>query len=151
MGAVALGIAARATDDAIQTAQDKVPVMSQEPLRARPLFQPQIAEATAAAARAWLYTIADEVWQMAQEGEVPLAERNLLWLAAAQATKCAQAAIVTVYLASGASANYNRSLLPRALRDIHALTQHLGTAPQAFVSAGRVLAGLEPDNPLLAF
>ena len=53
--------------------------------------------------------------------------------------------------AAGATANYRRSLLQRALRDIHAVTQHIGAAPLQYESAGRMLLGLPPLNPLILF
>jgi indole-3-acetate monooxygenase len=54
-----------------------------------------------------------------------------------------------IYTTAGASANYRRSPFQRALRDIHAATQHMGTAPQQFESAGRMLVGLPPLQPLI--
>ena len=45
---------------------------------------------------------------------------------------------------AGATANYRRSPLQRALRDIHAVTQHIATAPSQYESAGRMLVGLPP-------
>lgn len=152
MGAVALGIAQGAIDSVIDVAQSKVPVGGgQSTLNERPLFHLQIAEAVAAAssARTWLYQVVQENWELAQAGEVPLAARNLLALAAAHATKSARQAIEVMYLAAGGSANYNKSPLPRAGRDIHALTQHVATSPQQFPNAGRILAGLEPDSPFI--
>mgnify|MGYP003556244868 CR=1 FL=1 len=49
-----------------------------------------------------------------------------------------------VYTIAGGTANYRRSPLQRALRDIHAVTQHIGAAPQQYEEAGRLLLGLEP-------
>jgi hypothetical protein len=37
-----------------------------------------------------------------------------------------------------------RSPLQRVLRDIHAVTQHIATAPSQYESAGRMLVGLPP-------
>jgi alkylation response protein AidB-like acyl-CoA dehydrogenase len=152
VSAVALGVAAGAIDHAIEAARTKVPALSQSPLAERPLFQLQLAEAyaTAAAGRAWLHQVQEEAWDTTLDGgRVDTAQRNLLNLAAANATECARRATETIYLASGASANYNRSPIPRALRDIHAISQHAATAPLQFPNAGRILAGLEPDNPQL--
>lgn len=84
-------------------------------------------------------------------GQVSLAERTDLLLAAANATRSAAAAVDIVFTAAGATANYRRSLLQRALRDIHAVTQHVGTAPLQYESAGRMLLGLPPLNPLILF
>jgi indole-3-acetate monooxygenase len=77
------------------------------------------------------------------------AERNRRLSSAANATRSAALAVDILYTAAGASANYRRSPLQRALRDIHAATQHMGTAPQQFESAGRMLVGLPPLQPLI--
>ena len=54
-----------------------------------------------------------------------------------------------VYTVAGGTANYRRSVLQRALRDVHAVTQHIGTAPQQYEEAGRLVLGLEPLQPIL--
>jgi alkylation response protein AidB-like acyl-CoA dehydrogenase len=77
------------------------------------------------------------------------AERANRLLAAAQATRSAAAAVDLVYTAAGAAANYRRRPLQRTLRDIHAATQHMGTAPQQFECAGHMLVGLPPLQPLI--
>jgi alkylation response protein AidB-like acyl-CoA dehydrogenase len=68
---------------------------------------------------------------------------------AANATRSAAAAVDLVYTAAGATANYRHSPFQRALRDIHAATQHMGTSPQQFESAGRMLVGLLPLQSLI--
>jgi hypothetical protein len=52
-----------------------------------------------------------------------------------------------VYTAAGAHANYRKSPLQRALRDIHAATQHFAIAGTQYESAGRMLLGLPPLDP----
>jgi len=49
-------------------------------------------------------------------------------------------------------ANNRRSPLQRALRDIHAVTQHIATAPSQYESAGRMLWGCTPAiaDPLVS-
>ena len=42
------------------------------------------------------------------------------------------------------------SPLQRALRDVHAVTQHVGMAPQQYEEAARMLLGLQPVQPLLS-
>jgi putative intracellular protease/amidase len=86
---------------------------------------------------------------MRSRAEVTFAERADMLLAAANATRSAAAAVDIVYTAAGATANYRRSLLQRALRDIHAVTQHIATAPIQYESAGRMLVGLQPFHPRL--
>jgi hypothetical protein len=39
--------------------------------------------------------------------------------------------------------------LQRQLRDIHAVTQHVGTAPRQYAASSRLLLGLPPDNPMI--
>jgi hypothetical protein len=41
--------------------------------------------------------------------------------------------------------------LQRALRDVHAATQHVGMWPQQYEEAGRMILGLPPFQPLLRF
>jgi len=50
------------------------------------------------------------------------------------------------WISLGAAANARRSPLQRALRDIHAATQHIATAPSQYASAWRMLVGLPPLN-----
>jgi hypothetical protein len=65
-------------------------------------------------------------------------------LACLNATRSSAAVVDMVYTAAGRTANYRRSILHRALRDIHAVTQHWGTSPQHHESAGRMPLGLQP-------
>jgi indole-3-acetate monooxygenase len=70
-------------------------------------------------------------------------------LAAVHTTRSAAEAVQLVYTVAGGTANYTRSTLQRALRDVHAATQHIGTAPQQYEEAGRMVLGLEPLQPIL--
>ena len=152
IGAVALGIAQGAVDACLELAQAKRPAGATGLLRDRPMFQARVAEAVALvqAARAWLYASVQQSWESHQrQGQVSLDERAELLLAAAHATRSAATAVDIVYTAAGGTANYRRSPLQRALRDIHAVTQHVGTAPQQYESAGRMLLGLAPLDPLI--
>jgi alkylation response protein AidB-like acyl-CoA dehydrogenase len=152
IGAVALGIAQGAVDTCLDLAQSKKPHAGPEMLRDRPLFQVRVAEAVALvrSARAWLHTAVLQTWQShLANGQVSFEQRADLLLAAANATRSAASAVDILYTAAGASANYRRSLLQRALRDIHAATQHVGTAALQFESAGRMLLGLPPLQPLI--
>jgi Acyl-CoA dehydrogenase, C-terminal domain len=42
-----------------------------------------------------------------------------------------------VYTVAGGTANYRRNALQRALRDVHGVTQHIGTAPQQYEDASK--------------
>lgn len=154
ISAVSLGIAQGALESALELAQEIRPGGQTAALRERPLFHLRLAEATALvrAARAWLHAVLQQAWEELQaQGQVAVATRADLLLAAANATQSAATAVDILYTAAGATANYRRSPLQRALRDIHAATQHMGTAPQQFESAGRMLLGLAPLQPLILF
>jgi indole-3-acetate monooxygenase len=152
IGAVALGIAQGALDACLELAQSKKPNIGAALLRDRSLFQVRVAEAAARvrSARAWLHMVVQQTWQThLATGQVAFGDRADLLLAAANATRSAASAVDTLYTAAGASANYRRSPLQRALRDIHAATQHVGTAAPQFESAGRMLLGLPPLQSLI--
>jgi alkylation response protein AidB-like acyl-CoA dehydrogenase len=152
VSAVALGIAQGAVDACMELAQSKRPAGTVDLLRDRPLFQTRLAEAVALvrAARAWLHAAVGQAGEALQTREqVSLAERADMLLAAANATRSAATAVDMLYTVAGATANYRRSPLQRALRDIHAVTQHFATAPPQFESAGRMLLGLPPLPPPL--
>ena len=152
LGAVALGIAQGAIDACMELAHSKRSAGTTELLRDRPPFHIRLAEAVAVvrSARAWLHTAVQRTWEaVLAGGEVSFEERADLLLAAANATRNAATAVDMVYTLAGATANYRRSPLQRALRDIHALTQHVLTAPHQYESAGRMLLGLQPLQPPL--
>jgi len=136
----------------MELAQAKRSAGTTELLRDRPLFQIRLAEAVALvrSARAWLHAAVQQVGEAVQaRGQVSFAERADVLLAAANATRSAATAVDIVYTVAGGEANYRRSPLQRALRDIHAVTQHIATAPLQYESAGRMLLGLQPLPPRL--
>ena len=121
-------------------------------LRDHPFFQARIAEAVALvrSARTWLHTAVQQAWASTlTSGTASVAERADLLLAAVNATRSAAEAVQLVYTVAGGTANYRRSTLQRSLRDVHAVTQHIGTAPQQYEDAGRMVLGLEPLQPIL--
>jgi indole-3-acetate monooxygenase len=152
--AVALGIAQGAVDACLTLAPGKRAPIGTGVLRDQPTFQARIAEAVAlvGSSRAWLHATIQRAWNTTLAGEsVLLAERGELLLAAVNAACRAAEAVQLVYTLAGGSANYRHSPLQRALRDVHAVTQHVGMAPQQYEEAGRMLLGLQPVQPLLRF
>jgi alkylation response protein AidB-like acyl-CoA dehydrogenase len=152
MAAVALGIAQGALDEITAAAAHKPQRLAAGTLRERPLFQTQLAQAVAFvySARAWLHEILIKVWEKTQRGEsASVEERAEFLLAATNATRSAAMAVELVYTAGGGSANYRRSPLQRQMRDMHAVTQHIGTAPVQYETSGCMLLGLPPENPAI--
>jgi alkylation response protein AidB-like acyl-CoA dehydrogenase len=154
VSAVALGIAQGALDACMTLVPSKQTIVGTGVLRDNPLFQARIAEAVALvnSSRAWLHTVIAQAWDATvTSGVVPPVGRAELLLAAVNATSRAAEAVQLVYRLTGGTANYRHSSLQRSLRDIHAVTQHVGMAPQQYEETGRMLLGLEPLQPLLRF
>ena len=152
IGAVALGIAQGAVDACVEIAQGHGRRGRPELHRDRPTFQAKLAENVALlrAARAWLYAAVEQAWDATTtRGSASLPERTDLVLAGTHATHTAAAVVRTMYTEAGGSANYRRSPLQRALRDVHAATQHVGVGPHWFEEAGRLLLGLSPSRPMI--
>jgi alkylation response protein AidB-like acyl-CoA dehydrogenase len=123
-------------------------------LRDQPLFQARVAEAVAlvASSRAWLHAAIQQAWNTTLTGgSASAAERAELNLAALNATRRAAEAVQLVFLLAGGTANYRRHSLQRSLRDVHAVTQHIGMSPLQYEEAGRMVLGLEPLQPLMRF
>ncbi len=149
---VGLGIAQGAVDSYLELAQGKRPAGSTTLLRDQSLFPVRLAEAVALvrSARAWLHAATQRMWEATASREpVTFEARTDLLLAAANATRSTAVAVDLVYTAAGGSANYRRIPLQRALRDIHAVTQHIATSPQQYENAGRMLLGQQPLLPIV--
>jgi indole-3-acetate monooxygenase len=152
--AVALGIAQGAVDAWLALAPSKRAVIAPGVLRDQPLFQARAAEIVALvnSSRAWLHAAIRRAWEVTLNGEpASVADRAELLLAAVNATRRAAEAVPLVYGLAGGSANYRRSSFQRSLRDVHAVTQHVGMYPQQYEEAGRMILGLQPFQPLLRF
>jgi indole-3-acetate monooxygenase len=150
--AVALGIAQGAVEACMALAPSKRAVVGTGVLRDHPLFQARIAEAVAliASSRAWLHTAIQRAWDTTvTRGSATPAEQAELLLAALNVTRSAAQAVQLVYTLAGGTANYRHSSLQRSLRDVHAVTQHVGMAPQQYEEAGRMLLGLAPFQAIL--
>lgn len=158
-GLLALGIAgvasgnARAALDAVKAMlATKKPPGSQRTAAERGAVQVEIAKAEAElrAARALLYEAIDSAWSRAQAiGEIDLATRAELRLAATHMTRTAAAVTREAYDLGGGAALYLSNPLQRRFRDAHAMTQHMMVGPATYELAGRVLLGLPTDASTL--
>ncbi|MGE0859180.1 MAG: acyl-CoA dehydrogenase family protein [Gammaproteobacteria bacterium] len=149
-GFIGIGIAQGAIDHALEIAQTKLGVGTSTPLRERPTFHIGLADAVALVrgSRAWLKEALAEFEQAVLAGqEVPYESRANMMLAATKAMHNSARATDIVYSLCGANANYRKNPLQRALRDVHAATQHFAVAINQVESAGRMMVGLEPLAP----
>jgi alkylation response protein AidB-like acyl-CoA dehydrogenase len=120
-------------------------------LRDEVRIQLQIADAEAylRSARAFLYDALQDAWNAAEDGRpVTTRESAILRLASVHATKAACEAVELAYHAAGSVSLFEASPLQRALRDVHAVRQHMMVADRYRQDVGRVLLGLEPQESL---
>ncbi len=149
--AVAAGIARRAIEAFVTLAQEKHPVRSSSLLRDRPAAAVAVAEAEALRDAGWALVVqrAAEVWALAESGTpVPPELHARARLACSHAVRSCVRAVETVCSAAGTSANEAGSVLDRCFRDVHAVPQHFMVAPHQIDTAGRVLLGLDPGDPV---
>ncbi len=152
IAAVALGLARRALDEILALAGAKTPTGGRRTLAERATVQAQLAEAeaTRAAAHAFLRATVEEAWAEARaRGAIEVPLRARLRLAATHATAASARTVDVAYTAGGGTAVYAESPLQRAFRDVHVVTQHMMVAPATWELAGRVLLGLETDTTML--
>ncbi len=149
---VALGVARAALRDLEELAAVKQPEGSTRLLAERPATQADVARAEAAlrAARSLLFGELDAAWEVAcGSGEIDVASRASLRLAATHATRAARQVVDTAYDLGGGSSLYETSPLQRRFRDVHAATQHMLVSPATWELSGRVLLGLPTDTSQL--
>jgi alkylation response protein AidB-like acyl-CoA dehydrogenase len=148
IGAVSLGIARGALDEFVLMAAEKTPMGSRRRLAERATAQAEVARAEASlrAARGLVLNAVEDAFAVARErGEVPVAERMGLRLAATHAAAAGAEVAAVAYRLGGGSALYDSSPLQRRFRDAHAATQHMLVAPATWELAGRLLLGLDTD------
>ena len=150
--AVALGIARAALDEFTGLASGKIPRFGLEHLRDRPFAQRAIAQAEVRlrSARALVYDMLDELWDMTLADEAPDAHwRAMFQIACSDAARAATEAVDIVAEASGTTSNFEESPLERLVRDVRVVGKHITVAPHLIEDAGRVLLGLEPETYFL--
>ncbi len=143
ISAVGLGIARHALDVIVDVAQHKK--SGRKTLAQTELAQVRTAraEGEVRAAKAFMNSAIDEAWSEAKKGELSIARRAGLRLAATHAARAAAAAVDTAYELGGGGSIYSSSPLQRCFRDVHTMTQHIMVAEATLKPIGRVLFGHE--------
>ncbi|MEL7155847.1 MAG: acyl-CoA dehydrogenase family protein [Actinomycetota bacterium] len=148
---VALGIASAALAEFRTLAETKTPGLSSRRLARRPYAQRAVAEAEMhiGAGRAWVLDQLGELWPIAEAGEpIPPAVHARVRLSCAGAVDGAGRAVAALASAAGTTASEHLGPWPRLLADVRAVGQHFMVAPYQMDTAGRVLLGQDPDDPM---
>lgn len=146
-GATSLGVARATLDAATDLARGKTP-QGLKAMKENNAVQGLIGktEATLRAARAYLYSTANEVWRDLSRGD-PLTEQHRIALRIAATWTIHQSASVvdTAYHMSGATAVFARNKFERRFRDMHAIAQQIQARDTHYEDAGRAIlaAGLQ--------
>lgn len=151
VSAVGLGIARRALDELIETAQGKKPQYSSRTLAQSGFTQIEVARAEAKlrSARAFLHDEVGTAWEaVLSGGEVTIEQRTGIRLAATNAATIGTEVVDTAFTLAGGTAVYDTSLFGRCLRDAHVVTQHIQTAPKLNEKIGQLLLGEATDTSM---
>lgn len=150
--ALMLGIARAMLDELTAVALTKTPRGATLSLRESPVFQTELAqlEARHGAARAYLHTTAREVWDAVQaSGEITVAERARVKLTTTWVINHSFEVVKDCYRAAGQTAIHPAGPFERRMRDAMTASQQTQARGSNYITIGRTLLGLEPDN--LAF
>jgi 3-hydroxy-9,10-secoandrosta-1,3,5(10)-triene-9,17-dione monooxygenase len=153
LAGVALGNAEACLDDFAAAARTRVSNYSGAGLAGFQTLQMRIAEAGARidAARLLMRAACIEATQDAEAGSIPdMATRTRYRRDGAYAVNLCTEAVDLLYRAAGARALFTRDHLQRQFRDAHAVAAHISfNFDVAGPAHGRVVLGLDPDNPTL--
>ena len=102
------------------------------------------------AARAYLHTTLDEIWDKVEAARaMPIEERANHKLATTYVINQGVDIATEAYRAAGQTAIFPINPFERRLRDALSASQQLQGRPSNFITIGRVLLGLPPDTILL--
>jgi alkylation response protein AidB-like acyl-CoA dehydrogenase len=142
--AVGLGIARAALDDFIETAPKRGATYGRATLADRATAQSDLAKAEAElrAAQTYLFAVTEDAFGcLSTGGDLDVAARTLLRLAATHAARAAAEVTRAVYRMSGTVGMFTDSRIARCLRDATVIPQHLLFAEGTWEQAGQVLLG----------
>lgn len=148
---VGLGVARAAIDEFVELAQVKIPRMSSELLRERPMAQARIGEAEALlrSGRAFLFDVVEQMWETVLRNEfVTERQRSELRMAMTHAAQSAAKATHIVCATAGTTSIFNSSPLERYARDAEVVTRHNQLQFVNYEAVGRTMLGLESNSPL---
>ncbi len=146
---VALGVARKSLDIAIEVGGSRTPYRSGVLLRDHQTTQRAIGEAHAlqASARAFLRESHARLWESAcVRGGLTIDERIQLRVAATHAIRTSAQVVDTVYTLCGAGGIFQSNPIQRRFQDMHVITQHVQGHHVHYETAGQHILGLDPQG-----
>ncbi len=146
---VALGVARKSLDIAIEVGGSRMPYRSGVLLRDQQATQRAIGEAHAlhSSARAFLQESHARLWESAcAKGSLTIEERIQLRLAATHAIRTSAQVVDAAYTLCGAGAIFQANPIQRRFQDMHVITQHVQGHYIHYETAGQFFLGLEPQG-----
>ncbi|MGD9806740.1 MAG: acyl-CoA dehydrogenase family protein [Hyphomicrobiaceae bacterium] len=147
--ALMLGIAQAMLDELTALAMTKTPRSATMSLRESPVFQTDRAllQARCEAARAYLHTTARDVWREVEEADdITIAQRARIKLTTTWVINHCFEVVKDCYRAAGQSAIHPKGPFERRMRDAMTASQQTQGRASNYITVGRTLLGLEPDN-----
>jgi alkylation response protein AidB-like acyl-CoA dehydrogenase len=150
MAAVPLGTARRALDEAKSLIAERMGGIPPQPLGRLPHVQETIAEAETryGAARAFLYSSANDFWTELEQGTPAVETKGRLALANVNAFRMAAHVTRHLFDLIGANVIFEGTPLERLTRDALTLNQHMIIARPALATYGAMMLGEEHPSPL---
>jgi len=148
---VPLGIARNALDFVEGIVAQKRAVPSGQPMREDPTVQETIAscEAQLGAARSYVYGTLEDLWETLSKGDRPSPKQRAAYrMMMTYSHQAAKQLISTLYDTAATSSIFRSSRLDRDMRDILTACQHRVVHLKMYRPAGRLLLGLDPEEPL---
>jgi alkylation response protein AidB-like acyl-CoA dehydrogenase len=147
--ATALGVARATLDAAIELARGKTP-QGLKAMRDNNAVQGLIGrtEASLRAARAYLYTTADEVWRdLSRGGPITEEHRVALRIAATWTIHQSASVVDTAYHMAGATAVFAANRFERRFRDMHTIAQQIQARDTHYEDAGKAILSANLSTP----
>ena len=146
---VALGVARKSLDIAIDVGQSRTPYRSGLLLRDHQTTQRTIGEAHAqqCSARAFLKEAHGRLWEsICTRGALETDERIQLRVAATHAIRTSAQIVDAAYTLCGAGGIFQTNPIQRRFQDMHVITQHVQGHYVHYETAGQYLLGLDPQG-----
>ena len=146
---VALGVARKSLEIAIEVGNSRTPYRSGALLRDHQTTQRAIGEAHAlqSSARAFLQESHRRLWDSAcGKGGLTTDERIQLRVAATHAIRTSAQVVDAAYTLCGAGGIFQTNPIQRRFQDMHVITQHVQGHHVHYETAGQYLLGLEPQG-----